>query len=163
VNTWKVILATIVIFVAGAVTGVLLVRQTHSQPDSAPGALSGGHTRQFPPGSAGGVRIEFLRRAERELNLTFDQREQVDRIISASQERTKKLMEPIQPQIREELQQTKEQFLAVLSPEQRARFEELLKQQRLFQQHAHEPHRPTNKPPDSSSLPNPTGQPAFKR
>jgi Spy/CpxP family protein refolding chaperone len=116
-------------------------------------------TRQFPPGSAGGVRLEFLRRAERELNLTFDQREQIDKILSASQERTKKLMEPIHPQIREELQQTKEQFLAVLTPEQRARFEELLKRQ---QQHAREPHRPTNRPPDSSSLPNPTGQPAFK-
>ncbi len=158
-NTWKVIFATLVIFIAGLVTGVLVVRNgaLYLASPPAPTAVA---TRPFPPGSAGGVRIEFLRRAERELNLTLDQRDQIDKIISASQERTRKLMEPVQPQISEELQQTKEQFLAVLTAEQRARFEELLKQQRL--QHLREPHRPNTRPPDSSSLPNPTGQPAFK-
>src|SRR5262249_42076634 len=77
VNTWKVILATIVIFGTGVVTGGLLVRQTTLSllPHPAPSMTA---TRQFPPGSVGGVRLEFLRRAERELNLTFDQREQID-------------------------------------------------------------------------------------
>src|SRR5207249_2662564 len=110
--------------------------------------------RPFLMGSAGGVRIDFLRRAERELNLTLEQREQADKILRESQERNKKLMEPVTPKIHEELQQTKEQFIAVLTPEQRARFEELLKQQQR-QQKAQQ-HRPGVRPPESSSLPNPT-------
>ena len=157
-NTWKVIFATMVIFGAGVVTGGLLVRNTslsQTPHPSAPQAV----TRPFQPGGAGFVRMEFLRRAERELNLTVEQREQVDKILRDSQERTKKLMEPVTPQIRQELQQTKEQFLAVLTTEQRARFEELLKQQqRQQQQRTHEQHRP----PINSSLPSPNAEPVSR-
>jgi Spy/CpxP family protein refolding chaperone len=161
VNTWKVILATIVIFVAGAVTGSLLVRNATLSKASQP-APAQTPPRPFVPSPPGLVRVEFLRRAERELRLTRDQREQIDKLISASQERTRKLMEPVQPKIREELQQTKDQFVAVLTPEQRVRFEELLKQQRQQQMRPRESHRP-GRPQDSSSLPNPTGQPAFHK
>jgi len=161
VNTWKVILATIIIFGAGVVTGGLLVRNTALTQIPQPPPVAPAN-RVFLPAPAGVVRVEFLRRAERELNLTRDQREQIDKLISASQERTKKLMEPVTPKIREELQQTKDQFLAVLTPEQRARFEELLKQQQRQQQRLREQHRPNPRPPASSSLPNPTGQPSSK-
>jgi len=157
VNTWKVILATMVIFITGAVTGSLLVRHFGPAPATQPPVV-----QQQPhppvPGTAGLVRVDFLRRAERELNLTIDQRDQVDRIIRDSQERTKKLMEPIQPQIRDEMQQTRDQFMAVLTPEQKARFEELLKQQRQQFQKSREQqgHRP---PQGTSSLPSVNGQP----
>ena len=46
------------------------------------------------------MKFEFMRRAERELNLTPDQRERIDKIIAASQERTKKILEPVSPKIR---------------------------------------------------------------
>jgi Spy/CpxP family protein refolding chaperone len=117
VNAWKVILATIVIFGAGVVTGALVVR--HST--QAPAAVR--------PHGMGAPRLEFLRRAERELNLKPDQRERIDRILKASQERTRKLMEPVAPELRAELEQTKNEFLAVLTPEQRTRFEVLIKKQ----------------------------------
>jgi Spy/CpxP family protein refolding chaperone len=149
VNTWKVIFATVVIFGAGVVTGGLLVKysvQTPSRPHY------GQPNRAVQPISAGGLKIEFLRRVERDLNLTGDQREQIDKIISASQERSKKLMEPIQPKIREELQQTREQFRAVLNPEQKIRFDELLKQQQ--QQRQREQHRPPPRNPEAFSYPN---------
>jgi hypothetical protein len=146
VNTWKVIFATVVIFGAGVVTGGLLVKYSVQTPvhSSRPG-------NRVPPISAGGIRIEFLRRVERDLNLTADQREQIDKIVTASQERSKKLMEPIQPKIREELQQTREQFRAVLNPEQKIRFDELLKQQQ--QQHQRDQHRPPPRNPEAFSYP----------
>ncbi len=99
-NTWKVIFATVVIFGAGVVTGGLLVKYSVQTPPRQP---HGQTNRAVQPISAGGIRIEFLRRVERDLSLTPDQREQIDKIITASQERSKKLMEPIQPRIREEL------------------------------------------------------------
>jgi len=53
--------------------------------------------------------------------------EQADKLIAASQDRTKKIMEPVAPKIREELKQTKDQFRALLTPEQQTRFDEMLK------------------------------------
>jgi Spy/CpxP family protein refolding chaperone len=127
VNTWKVILATMVIFGAGVVTGGLLVRQAmwgrpfraaHTSPTTRPATTS-----------AGNMRMDFLRRAERELDLTTGQREQIDRILSASQERTKKIMEPVSPRLKELMQDTKEQVRSVLTPEQQKRFDEITKTQ----------------------------------
>lgn len=147
-NTWRVIFATVVIFGAGVVTGGLLVRYSVQPPSRPPRAQA---NRAVQPISAGGIRIEFLRRVERDLNLTADQREQIDKLITASQERSKKIMEPVTPVIREELQQTREQFRAVLNPEQKIRFDELLKQQQ--QQHQREQHRPPQRNPESFSYP----------
>jgi len=127
-----------VIFGAGVVTGGLLVRHTYlAQPAHPPRQPT---SRPMPSMSPSGLRMEVLRRVERDLDLTPDQRAQVDRIITASQERTKKLMEPISPQLRAELQETKEAVRAVLTPEQRTRFDELLKQQ---QQRPREPKHPS--------------------
>jgi Spy/CpxP family protein refolding chaperone len=143
VNTWKVILATMVIFGAGVVTGGLLVRHAMwARPFRA--AKSSQSTRPTAI-SAGSLRIEFLRRAERELDLTTGQREQIDRILSASQDRTKKIMEPVAPRMRELMQQTKDQVRAVLTPEQQKRFDEMAKAQ---QQRPHDQKRPPFKKTD---------------
>ncbi len=149
-NTWKVILATVVIFGAGVVTGALVAR--HSERGQAPAHLRNAVAPRISPSlSAGGLRLEFLRRAERELRLNPEQRERIDKIIQASQERTRKLMEPVAPDLRAELERTKDEFLEVLTPEQRTRFEELMKKQ---QQRPHEPrHFPTARgtsPPPAS-------------
>jgi len=136
VNSWKVILATMVIFGAGVVTGGLLVR--YSDGIHAPRAPRGAAVnRPGQPFSAGGMRLDFLRRAGRELNLTPEQRERLDQIIKESQERTRKVTAPF---LREELQRTRAQFRELLTPEQRPRFDELLKQQQ--HQRAREPRHP---------------------
>ena len=140
-NTWKVILATMVIFGTGVVTGGLLVRHSEGMrgPRSGRNAML---TRPAPPVSAGGMRLDFLRRAGRELALTPEQRDRVDKILKESQERTRKVMAPY---LREELQRTKEEFREALTPEQRPRFDQLLKQQQQQQQQqqrAREQHRP---------------------
>jgi Spy/CpxP family protein refolding chaperone len=143
-NTWKVILATIVIFVAGLVTGVLVVwhsERLFSTPAQHPASVP----HPGPAVSPGGLRLDLLRRMQRDLNLTADQHEQIDKILKESQERSKKIMEPVAPQIREELNRTREEFRNVLTPEQRAKFDEMLKRQ------GHRPdqqHRPGT-PPDN--------------
>jgi hypothetical protein len=114
------------IFGAGVVTGGLLVKHTVlAQAPKEPR----NNGRPFMDRSPALLRVDFLRRAERELNLSREQKEQADKIIGESQERTRKLIEPISPQIREELEQTKEQFRGLLTADQKMRFEEMLKQQ----------------------------------
>lgn len=147
-NTWKVIFATVVIFGAGVVTGAFVAKYSVLQN---PPRQAHAQSNRVQPISAGGIRIDFLRRVERDLNLTAEQREEIDKIIAASQERSKKIMEPVTPKIREELQQTREQFRAVLNPEQRTRFDELLKQQQ--QQHQRDQHRGPPHNPEAFSYP----------
>ena len=149
-NSWKVILATMVIFGAGVVTGGLLV--LHSESIRAPRVLRGaGLNRPGQPLSAGLLRIEFLRRAGRELDLTPQQRERLDQIVKASQERTRKAMAPY---LRVEIQNTEKDIREVLTPEQRTRFDQLLKQQQQQQQQrAREQRRlqpPAERPPEAA-------------
>jgi len=151
VNTWKVILATMVIFITGVVTGGLLVRFAEREP--APVEHGTAPPRpSAPPGSPGWVRIDFLRKMQKELDLTADQRQRVDKLLKESQERTKKLMEPISPSLRAEVQRTKEEFRDILTPEQRVRFDELLKQQQRPQKRPQQPHeRPFEAPTNGQS------------
>ena len=119
------------IFGTGVVTGGLLVGsiRLHEHRSLRPPAAA----RLQPPTSAGGMRLEFLRRMEGELDLTPEQRERVDQILKESQERTRRF---IAPRIREETQKTREMFLQLLTPAQRGRFDELWKQQRAREKKA---------------------------
>jgi hypothetical protein len=150
VNSWKVILATMVIFGTGVVTGGLLVKYAvpgrdrhsqHSSPNVRPAQLT----------PAGLMRLDFLRRIERDLVLTPEQHEAIDKLVKDGQERTKKIIESIEPRRREEYKKTMEQFRAILTPAQRTRFDELVKQQqqRTREQRKNAPsrERPAQKPP----------------
>jgi hypothetical protein len=150
VNSWKVILATMVIFGSGVVTGGLLVRFAERGREHRPQRVAG-VVRPAQPALAGVLRIEFLRRVERELALTPAQREPVDRILRDGQERMKKLMDTVEPRRRDEYRKTIEEFRAVLTPEQRKRLDGLLKQQQ--QQRAREQRKPA--PPPERTPPTP--------
>jgi Spy/CpxP family protein refolding chaperone len=128
VNSWKVILATMVIFGTGVVTGGLLVAHAQHGRDRRP-QRSANASRAAQPPSPGGTRLEFLRRMQRDLDLTPEQRDPIDKILKEGQERMKKLMETVEPRRREELRRTIDAFRAVLTPEQQKRFDDLLKQQ----------------------------------
>ena len=145
------------IFGTGVITGALVIRE--SERIRAPRPPKQATIR--PPGNAGLMRVELLRRMERELELSSEQRELVDKIIKESQERTRKIMEPVMPQMREELQVTKERFRAVLTPEQRERFDELSKQpQRPRDRGERDPRREKMRPPTGpSTVPSPSGNP----
>ena len=117
-----------VIFGTGVVTGGLLVRHAGPGRDRRPPRAIGA-AHQAQAASAGVVRIEFLRRMERELALSPEQREPVDKVLKEGQERMKKLMETGEPRRKEEYKKTLEEFRTVLRPEQQKRFDALLKQQ----------------------------------
>jgi len=150
VNYWKVILATMVIFGTGVITGGLLVRETQviKRPKQVRPA-----TTNHPPAVQNVTpsqmqRLEFLVRANNELDLTPEQRERIERVIREGQERTRELWESISPDVRKELQLVRERIKAELTPEQRRRFDELLRR----------PLRPgarqnTNAAPESASEP----------
>lgn len=149
-NTWKVILATLVIFVSGLVTGSLLVWHSATVFPWHP-VRGQNNGRSGQPLSPGVMRLEFLRRIQRDLNLTPEQRERIDKILKQSQERTRQIMEPILPQVRAEFQLTRVQFREVLTAEQQARFDELLKhpqhrQPPLGWGHTNQPAAQTNAP-----------------
>ena len=146
-NTWKVIFATLVIFVAGVVTGGLLVsysdraQQKHHRlwlreltsrrPD--PQAPAAPPREAFsPPKLSGalpqGLRLDFLQNLKREIQLTDEQHARIEKIITEGQERNRQLWNRVLPEMRREMQDTKERIRAVLQPEQVKRFEELMKQ-----------------------------------
>jgi hypothetical protein len=127
VNSWKVILATMVIFGAGVITGGLLVKnttQTGSLPPPHFARTNQPAVNVTPPQM---LRLEFLLRAHNELQLTPGQHDRIEKIIREGQERSRKLWEGVAPEMRKELQQVHERIRAELSPKQRAQFEQMLK------------------------------------
>jgi len=122
VKIWKVILATIVIFAAGVFAGGMFVKfntpQTSQPKPPVPGILSQQH---------------FQARLKQELQLTADQTNRIDKIFADSKERIKILWNLIGPEVQKERQEVHENIRAILTPEQREKFEQLLKEP---------PHRP---------------------
>ena len=134
-NTWKVIFATVVIFVAGVLTGSLMVRfkQAHSAKNSEPvhtaSLQSTNANREFklPPPLMGPLRKDFVDRLQKELQINATQRERIEKIICDGQEQTRIIWEEISPDMHQTIIDTKDKIRAELTPDQRAKFEELFK------------------------------------
>jgi len=135
VNSWKVIFATIVIFGAGVITGGLLVNHVQHpssrKADDLPQIL---RPEMFSK--------QFIQQLDDKLNLTKDQREQIQKIIAQGQQNIHDLWKIIGSQFRSDLQDTRQQIKEVLTPEQRKEFELLMKLQHQMR-HPQE----TNAPP----------------
>jgi Spy/CpxP family protein refolding chaperone len=117
VKQWRDILAIVVIFLAGAATGAVVVRTY------APKIVKRMHIS--PPLPIGqDRRDEYLAKLDRELQLTPDQRVQVGAILSESQTRMKELWEPVEPQVKEEYRRTRREIFEVLTPEQQAKMKQ---------------------------------------
>jgi len=186
VNIWKVVCATLVIFVAGIITGAALVRFAELGPrpwrtqrssvvnrgQPGPHPLAGPNNRaasgqsQFdqplPPTQGvqakGLLSLEFVQLLERQLRLTPDQREQIDRIMAEGQERVRALRSGIEPGLRKELQQTREQIRAVLTPEQREQFEQMMKRSPRRIERGEPPDRPERRYRETPNPPPPAAQ-----
>jgi hypothetical protein len=152
VNPWKIVLATLVIFGTGVITGGLLVsysdRALHS---SAPGPMAANNPRatpgtpnpavrenRIPPPMPVPLRKDFLDRLEHELSLTNGQRERIEKIISEGQDRTRQIWQNVEPEMRAELMSTRDRIRNELTPDQLQRFEDILR-------------RPQRRPDDMST------------
>jgi Spy/CpxP family protein refolding chaperone len=118
-----------VIFGTGVVTGGLLAEHVgHIRHTRPPHTGNANRQAQQPP-SPSGLRLDLLRRLQSELSLTPEQKERIDAIIRQGQERTRRIMDPVRPQLQEELRKVMAAFRDALGPEQQSRFDKLLKQQ----------------------------------
>lgn len=135
-KTWKLVLAVLVIFGAGVVTGGMLVRvkiPAQHPPETAeliPPANSDKGGGPQLPGLLGAGRQQFVQRLNQKLELTPEQSTNVDRIMEASRERVAKLWDPIAPQAREEVRKVRTQIYAILTSEQKAKFDEYFRARR---------------------------------
>ncbi len=139
-NTWKITLATLVIFGAGVITGGLLVSYSDRawrQPrrpalqvanERPLTANPGPRENRLPVPLNGPLRRDFLDRLDAELKLSPEQRNRIEKIISDGQEKAKESWLQIEPDIRQELRRTRERIRVELSAEQQVRFEDLLRQ-----------------------------------
>lgn len=170
-NIWKIICATLVIFITGVFTGGLLVSYTDFAAQKRRGDSEnrrGGNPPfvaprgpRDPPAIVRplrGLNREFLQRLDAQVQLSPEQRDQIEKIISEGQTRNKELWDRIAPEMHQEIIATQKRIREVLTPEQRARFEELMKQQRPEgREDLPQPGRPRNRrpgpPPNDFSAP----------
>ncbi|MGH7939955.1 MAG: hypothetical protein ACREE6_05535 [Limisphaerales bacterium] len=147
-NYWKVILATIVIFGAGVITGGLLVGHVarpagplfnfrklaatrHPLYDTLPPRLRPEY-----------MNTNFVARLNEKLDLRPKQREQIRWIISQEQQNTHELWKSVAPQFQMVWRLTLDQINSVLTQRQKKEFQLLLRQQRQARRQ-----RGTNAPP----------------
>ncbi len=114
VNRWRIILAAAVIFLTGAATGGLLVRTY------APKVVKRTHVSEPLP-TTNDRRNEYITKLDREVQLTAEQRTQVEQILAASQKRMKQIWEPLEPEVKEEYRRTRREISEILTPEQQAK------------------------------------------
>ena len=123
-SPWKVILATIIIFAAGVITGGVLVNRV--QRPQRPGPLPPfAQPRQDPVPTPWFVRREFLDRMDHHLNLSRDQYDRIAKILQDSQERTRQITRRVNPEIQDELRNVRREIRGELTPEQVKKFDEL--------------------------------------
>lgn len=133
-SPWKVILATMIIFGCGVVTGGLVVKvrtahlrtvrvdqSGHPVKDRNVSATNPG----VPPWQL--QRKEFLDKMDRQLDLTPEQRQKIEKVMHDSLDRTRPLWNQISPQMRDEMKRVREEIRQQLTPEQQKKFNELLK------------------------------------
>jgi len=135
VNAWKVILSTLVIFIAGVVTGGLLVtfsssmvfqalRNQPKPPNSAnPNPNSNANAAAIQNNPFFARNRDLLRRMDRELELTPEQHQHIETIMADFQERTKTLWKPIAPQMNKEMQLVRNEIRDQLTPEQKKKYD----------------------------------------
>jgi hypothetical protein len=142
VNSWKIILATVVIFGAGVVTGGLLVNHVER---TRPGLRRPPRvTEDFTPRPEI-LKTNFVQRLDNAVHLTSEQRGQIEKIIADGQQRNRELWKQVAPEFRPVMQEVRRRIHEVLTPEQQKRFEQLLR---------HVPRRPsnaTNAPPAAAA------------
>ena len=142
-SAWKVILATLVIFTTGLITGGLMVKKFSS---SKPPPLVSQPQESMTPAEPWLMRNALLFQMQRELNLTPDQHARIQKILEESRENWRVLWEIMGPEVQSELRHVREAITEELEPNQRERFERLLQER---------PRRQKEMPPRDGNQPGP--------
>ena len=141
VSPWKVILATLVIFIAGLITGAVGVHRLLKQ-GRAPVRAEAVHPWMLRDG--------FRAELDRRLELTPEQSERIERITREGQERVREISSLVKPEIQAELKAVREEIRDTLTTEQRVKFEEMLRNRRPRPLDIERPaRRPGERPPRS--------------
>ncbi len=141
-NSWKIILATIVIFGAGVTTGGLLVshvdragRMTRRPPGD-PGIRPPGGEHE--PGRGMGMELprprqpdllntNFVKRLDDALKLTAEQRNAIEKIIAEGQDQNHSIWTNNAEQMRRVMQDVRHRLHDALAPDQQKQFDELMR------------------------------------
>ena len=139
-NAWKPILAALVIFAAGVLTGGLTIQFRQPRPAPNPGGTA--PTRKVPAMPREAQLRELSRRMQAELDLAPEQRGRIEAIVRESQERMKSVRDEVGKKIGEEFREMLHKIRSELSPDQRRQFAEIMK-----------PHDERDKREDRSAYP----------
>ena len=126
VNAWKPILAALVIFAAGVVTGGLTVQIR--QPPLAPVPGANPPIKKVPAMPREAQLRELSRRMQSELDLAPEQRDRIEAIVRDSQERMKTVRDEVGKKVGEEFRGMRQRIRSELTPDQRRKFAEIMKQ-----------------------------------
>jgi hypothetical protein len=126
VNAWKPILAALVIFAAGVMTGGLTVQIR--QPRPAPNPAGNTPIKKLPAMPREAQLRELSRRMQAELELAPEQRDRIEAIVRESQEQMKAVRDEVGKKIGEEFREMRLKIRGELSPDQRRKFAEIMKQ-----------------------------------
>jgi len=122
VSPWKVILATMVIFACGVITGSMIARTMTTK--------SGQRPPNAVPIPGRGAVLQMQKVLDKQFDLTAEQRAQIENIMKASQQRTQPLWDKIAPQMNDEIKRVRTEIREVLTPEQWKQFTDLMKRNR---------------------------------
>jgi len=161
VKTWQVILATVAIFLAGLVTGgatalgiVRYVVRHRAMSGEAAGPLgqrqgaAGGPVQQFTP--------QLMRSFVNQLDLTMAQRARIMPIVRRTAGQLARDRREIQLTSALAIEKMQDEIADILTPDQRVKFEDLIRQQRArlqqFKQGVQQP-APQGAPPSPPPAP----------
>lgn len=126
-NLLRVILATVVIFATGACTGYFLARQPATPVADSAGSPSPLASTNAPP-DWNKRRDEMRASLQKEIKATDEQMAQVDEILAESRQRTREIWQTIKVPMEAEVLRVQEEIRGVLTPDQAAKYEEIMKQ-----------------------------------
>lgn len=126
VNLLRVILATVVIFATGAMSGYFVARKSIATPPGKTAAKSVLASTNAPSGW-NKSREEMRASMQKELQATDEQMVKVDEILSQSRKRTREVWQNMRSSMEAEVERVKEEIRGVLTEEQAAKYEEIMK------------------------------------
>jgi len=128
VNTWKPILAAVVIFAAGVVTGGFVVDFNEPKSMREFPRERGPRNAERPPGSRMEGQLNWLmKRIQRDLKLTDKQAATVESAFKASREEMKLAFEELRPRMHDSTEKLKEKLRGDLTEKQLEKFEKYLR------------------------------------